>query len=105
MNTSPEHFYTSEIPGFSGNVPGYAGRTGADAPESLRAQRERMLREIEHDLSPDFLEAIRSKIAYETRTLRSLLEKEQKSQVRKDERRGILRSEHFIRRPLPPSQF
>lgn len=105
MNSSPEHFYTSEIPGFSANASGRMERIDASALERLRTERDRMLREIEEDLSPGFLEAIRSKIAYETRALRSLLEREQKSQIHTDESRGVLRLEYFIRRPLPPSQF
>jgi len=67
--------------------------------------RERMLHEIERDITVDFRSAIQNKIAYELRTLRTLLDREKKTQVHKSERHGVLRSELFIRRPLPPSQF
>ncbi|MHB1086694.1 MAG: hypothetical protein ACYCZ0_03010, partial [Minisyncoccota bacterium] len=96
----------SELPGFTAEVPrAQVDRIDDSVLVRLRNERAGMLREIECDIAPDLLEAIRSKIAYEERTLSSLLDAQSRRDSTKEERRGSLKSEYFIRRPLPPLQF
>lgn len=106
MKNPHEHVYMSELPGFTAEDSRMQpDRIDDSALIRLRSDRTRMLREIECDIAPDFFEAIRSKIAYEERTLSSLLDAQSHRDYAKEERRGSLKSEYFIRRPLPPLQF
>lgn len=106
MKNPHEHFYISELPEFSAKtLRADTGHIDLSALEGAHRTRVRMLQDIEQDIAPDFLQAIRSKIAYEERALASLLEAEVHTDRKKRERHGVLRSEYFIRRPLPPNHF
>lgn len=106
MKGSREHLHPSEIPDFpTGTAAAHADHIDRSVLERIRNTRARMLHEIEQDIAADLLAAIRSKIAYEEHALALLLETAAKIDDAARKRHGVLRSEYFIRRPLPPNHF